>query len=53
LSRLARERLGELLDAPRVVRALGHDPWQALGWAEAVSRAEALSVEHLAPEEND
>jgi len=53
VSRAIREALGVLYDNSRVGRALGEDPWSNLRWREIVSRAEALAVEHLAPQEND
>jgi exonuclease SbcD len=51
VGRAVRESLGELYDSARVARALGGDPWESLRWREIVSRAEALAVEHLAPQE--
>lgn len=46
-----RETLEELLESPRVGRALGEDPWRLLRWRELVARVEAIAVERLAPEE--
>ena len=51
ITRAVREALGELYDSSRITRALGEDPWGSLRWREVVSRAEALAVEHLAPQE--
>ncbi|HJO03788.1 MAG TPA: DNA repair exonuclease [Acidobacteriota bacterium] len=48
-----RVQLSELLDNPRLTRALGSDPWRALRWREIIDRAEALAIEHLAPTEAD
>lgn len=46
-----RTELAELLDHPRLTRALGSDPWLALRWGEIVSQAEAHAIERLAPTE--
>lgn len=51
VSRSVREALDELLELPRLTRALGRDPWSLLSWKELVARAEAMAVEHLAPGE--
>lgn len=51
VSRAVRDALGQLYDEARVARALGEDPWGTLRWREVVARAEALAVEHLAPQE--
>ena len=51
ISRAVREALAELLDTPRLGRALGDDPWRLLNWKELVARAETIAVEHLAPGE--
>jgi len=46
-----RAELAQLLDNPRLTRAVGSDPWLALRWREIVSHAEALAIEQLAPTE--
>ena len=46
-----RVQLANLLENPRLARALGSDPWLALRWREIVSQAEANAIEHLAPTE--
>lgn len=51
ISRSVRESLGELLDSPRLARALGSDPWTLLDWSELTARAEAMAVENLALDE--
>lgn len=53
LSRQIREVLGELLEGQRLRRALGDEPWALLPWNEIVARAEALAIDHLAPEESE
>lgn len=50
-SRAARDALGELLDNPRLARALGSDPWSEIDWREIIARAESLAVQSLAPRE--
>lgn len=50
-SRAVRDALGELLENPRLVRALGADPWSELNWREIVARAESLAAQSLAPRE--
>lgn len=53
LSRAVREQLAELLETPRLRRALDAEPWRAIDWSEVVARAEGLAIEHLAPSEAD
>lgn len=53
LSRAVRDELAQLLETPRLRRALAADPWQSIDWQEIVTRAEGLAVEHLAPAESD
>ncbi len=46
-----RADLAELLDNPRLTRAIGSDPWLTLRWQEIVAHAETLAIHHLAPTE--
>lgn len=53
LSRQIRQALEELLEGQRLRRALDEEPWRLLPWDELVARAEALAIDHLAPEESE
>ncbi len=53
VAKVARRSLSELLDSPRLNRALGRDPWNVLDWDRLANQAETMAIEHLAPEESD